>query len=194
MFTVSIQNPQVMQQLPRVNSWSICPSKRDCFYSHIRHMQIAYQLNFNLTGHQYETSIFCIIMMQECGCYGKINHAEMYINGSTWVWNKSNLQCLVHRRENGICTHYLELYAFPWHKLQFDVRGSVQHTIIHREKSNKMQQCIRILLFHIYMKLNMFRATHRPSSVSGTVCLTTSTNYTSNTLPRMKNQRLSVQF
>jgi hypothetical protein len=23
-----------------------------------------------------------------------------------------------------------------------------------------MQQCIKILLFHIYMKLNMFRATH----------------------------------
>jgi len=27
-----------------------------------------------------------------------------------------------------------------------------------------MQQCNTILLFHIYMKLNMFRATHRPSS------------------------------
>jgi len=26
-----------------------------------------------------------------------------------------------------------------------------------------MQQCIKIL-FHIYMKLNMFRATHRPPS------------------------------
>jgi len=26
-----------------------------------------------------------------------------------------------------------------------------------------MQQCIKILLFHTYMKLNMFRATHRPS-------------------------------
>ena len=30
-------------------------------------------------------------------------------------------------------------------------------------KSNKMPQCIKIL-FHIYMKINMFRATHRPSS------------------------------
>jgi len=30
-------------------------------------------------------------------------------------------------------------------------------------KSNKMQQCMKIL-FHIYMKLNMFRATYRPSS------------------------------
>jgi len=27
-----------------------------------------------------------------------------------------------------------------------------------------MQQRINILLLHIYMKLNMFRATHRPSS------------------------------
>jgi hypothetical protein len=35
---------------------------------------------------------------------------------------------------------------------------------IHKEKSNKMQQCIKILLFRIYMKLNMFRVTHRPSS------------------------------
>jgi len=32
------------------------------------------------------------------------------------------------------------------------------------KKSNKMQQCIKIFLFHIYMKLNMFRATHHPSS------------------------------
>jgi hypothetical protein len=47
---------------------------------------------------------------------------------------------------------------------QLDVRGSVHHSTIHKEKSNKMQQCIKILLFHIFLKLNMFRATHRPSS------------------------------
>jgi len=35
--------------------------------------------------------------------------------------------------------------------------------LVHKEKSNKMQQRIEILLFHIYMKLNMFRATHHPS-------------------------------
>jgi hypothetical protein len=45
-----------------------------------------------------------------------------------------------------------------------DVRGTGHHSIIHKEKSNKKQQCIKILLFHICMKLNMFRATHRPSS------------------------------
>ena len=31
-----------------------------------------------------------------------------------------------------------------------------------QRKSNKTQKCNKIL-FHIYMKLNMFRATHRPS-------------------------------
>jgi hypothetical protein len=43
------------------------------------------------------------------------------------------------------------------------VRGSVYHSTIHEEKSNKIQKCIKTL-FPIYMKLNMFRATHRPSS------------------------------
>jgi len=47
---------------------------------------------------------------------------------------------------------------------RLDVRGSVHHSTVHKEKSNKMQQCVKILLFHIYMELNMFRATHRPSS------------------------------
>jgi hypothetical protein len=47
---------------------------------------------------------------------------------------------------------------------KFDVRGSVHRSTIHKEKSNKMQKGVKILLFHIYMKLNMFRATHRPSS------------------------------
>jgi len=50
------------------------------------------------------------------------------------------------------------------HASPLDVRGSVHHSTIHKEKSNKMQQCIKILLFHIYMKLNMFRAKHCPSS------------------------------
>jgi hypothetical protein len=45
-----------------------------------------------------------------------------------------------------------------------DVRGSVHHSTIHKEKSNNMQQCTKMLLCHIYMKLNMFWATHRPSS------------------------------
>jgi hypothetical protein len=39
-----------------------------------------------------------------------------------------------------------------------DICGLVHRSNIHKEKSNKMQHCIKILLFHIYMKLNMFRA------------------------------------
>jgi hypothetical protein len=46
--------------------------------------------------------------------------------------------------------------------ISFDVRRSVHHSAIHKEISNKMQQCMKMLLYHIYMKLNMFRATHRP--------------------------------
>jgi len=44
----------------------------------------------------------------------------------------------------------------------FDVRGSVYHSIIHI----KIQQDATVYhnLFHVYIKLNMFRATHRPSS------------------------------
>jgi len=34
---------------------------------------------------------------------------------------------------------------------------------IHIENPTKMQHCIKIL-FHIYVKLNICRATHRPSS------------------------------
>jgi hypothetical protein len=45
-----------------------------------------------------------------------------------------------------------------------DVRGSVHHSTIQKEKSNKTQKRIKILLFHIYMKLNMFRAAHCPLS------------------------------
>jgi hypothetical protein len=37
-----------------------------------------------------------------------------------------------------------------------NVCGSVHHGTIHKEKSNKMHQCIKLLLFHIYIKLNMF--------------------------------------
>jgi hypothetical protein len=44
------------------------------------------------------------------------------------------------------------------------ILGTEIQYALHEEKSNKMQQCIKILLFHIYMKLNMFRATHHPSS------------------------------
>jgi hypothetical protein len=42
-------------------------------------------------------------------------------------------------------------------------RASSTVSINLQRKSNNMQQCTKIL-FHIYVKLNMFQATHRPSS------------------------------
>jgi len=54
---------------------------------------------------------------------------------------------------------------FACERLRFVLDEIPEQKKTHKEKSNKMQQCIKIfLLFHIYMKLNMFRATHRPSS------------------------------
>jgi hypothetical protein len=111
-----------------------------------------------------------------------------------WLINQFGAKIFVNKNINILVAWRLEL----------DVRGSVHHSKIHKEKSNKMQQYIKILLFHIYMKLNMFRAIHRPSSrAKGSLwlywlvfrqCLKKSTNHTSNNLPHMKNQRLPVQF
>ena len=42
----------------------------------------------------------------------------------------------------------------------FDVRGSVHRSTVHKDKSNKMQQCIKILLFHIYMTLKLQTTFH----------------------------------
>jgi len=52
----------------------------------------------------------------------------------------------------------LILYNF----IIFDVRGSVHHSTNHKNPTRC--NSVSHLSFHIYMKLNMFRATHRPSS------------------------------
>jgi hypothetical protein len=61
--------------------------------------------------------------------------------------------------------------------MQFDVENLMKIKASYG-KSNKMPQCFKIL-FHIYIKLNMFRATHHPSSGVYTLSLTASSNYTS---------------
>jgi len=60
---------------------------------------------------------------------------------------------------------YIALYIIVYQpkQLKFHIYESASKNV-HRGKSNKMQQFIKILLFRIYMKLNMFGATHRPSS------------------------------
>jgi len=50
-------------------------------------------------------------------------------------------------------------YKTPTHKHTHILQNNIK-----KFKSNKMQQYIKVLLFHIYTKINRFRATHRPSS------------------------------
>jgi hypothetical protein len=101
---------------------------------------------------------------------------------------------------------------------RLDVRGSVHHSTIHEQKSNKMQLYIKFY-YSIFIWsstcFGWYTAHHQEPktalvtsgflyvercwtcswwTLSGTLCLTTSTNYTSNNFPRMKNQRLPVQF
>jgi hypothetical protein len=61
---------------------------------------------------------------------------------------------------------YIKLILLvPETKNSFIIATSKDTTrTIHKEKFNKMQQCINILSFHIFMKLTMFRVTNRPSS------------------------------
>jgi len=73
------------------------------------------------------------------------------------------LKCLNKELCEDLIIHKSQQYRIQL-SFRLDVCGSVHHSTIHKERSNKMQQCNKILLFHIYMKLNMFRATHRPSS------------------------------
>ena len=86
-----------------------------------------------------------------------------------------------------------------------NVRGSVHHSTIHKEKSNKMQQCIKIVYYSVSIRGSTCFGRHtahhqKPKTVlaasgfsymrgywtcrwwtlSGTVCLTTSTICTSN--------------
>jgi hypothetical protein len=53
-----------------------------------------------------------------------------------------------------ICDHrYSQSSIVPFHLSLFT--SLTNRKFIHKEKSNKMQQCIKILVFHIYMKLLM---------------------------------------
>jgi hypothetical protein len=84
---------------------------------------------------------------------------NFHIVVSLWENVRSAYEYLV------ICwTHVHSTGKYSSGSFKLDVPGSVHHNKIHKEKSNKMQQCLKILLFHIYMKLKMFWATHRPSS------------------------------
>ena len=83
----------------------------------------------------------------------KIRRLRSGLNAQTWVPKASTLP-LDYRSRVGLNTVTYKIWGEIWKFIH-----SIQE-----EKSNKMQQCIKILLFHIYIKPNMFRKTHRPLS------------------------------
>jgi hypothetical protein len=59
---------------------------------------------------------------------------------------------------------FREMLGIYWQLSNYEHHQKDNAPWIHKEKSNKMQQCIKILLFYIYVKLDMFRGTQRPLS------------------------------
>jgi len=96
-------------------------------------------------------------------------HTPNYKN--TYAFSSKTVQAILCAVHTTFSQHNISwgLWAcLPDQNLQFEfyLRGMVndqEYSNNPQRKSNKMQQCIKIL-FHIYMKLNIFRATHRPSS------------------------------
>jgi len=106
-------------------------------------------------------------------------------------------------------------FFFFFNIYQFDVRGSVHHSTIHEERCNNVSKFYYSVFIWSSTCFGRHTAHHQEPktalaasgfsyvegcwtcswwTLSGTVCLTTSTNYTSNNLPHMKNQRLPVLF
>jgi hypothetical protein len=72
---------------------------------------------------------------------------------SSWVLVQSPVDVLV-------CVYLYSLFGI----YKLDVHGSVHHSINYLEITNKMQPCIRILLFQCFLLLSIFWATHCSSS------------------------------
>jgi hypothetical protein len=104
------------------------------------------------------------------------------IEGSSYYYGILSTMCKSrlhsYNRTDFVSGHVMFIHFVQWscqvpltlssqHKIQLhSSRQHEQNKILDtnsQRKSNKMQQCIKIL-FHIYMKLNLFRATHRPTS------------------------------
>ena len=93
--------------------------------------------------------------------------------------------------------YLLDVWNYSWRKIQQDATMYQNFIILYlyeaQHVSGDTPPIIRSLklqwqplVFHTWKVVGRV--------VGGTVCLTTSTSYTSNNLPRMKKQRLPVQF
>jgi len=97
------------------------------------------------------------------GLHSKLIFSQLLLSGNVLrMFTHGKVQILIRKISEWEIVSALKCDDSYFYKL--DARGPVHRNKIHKEKSNKMQQCIKISLFHIYMKVNMFRATRRPSS------------------------------
>jgi len=128
------------------------------------------------------------------------------------LWNRDGLPLSVLH----VYTRYL---PFTEKNGWFDVHGSVHHSTIHKEKNPTRCNNVSNFYYSIFIWSSTCFGRHTAHhqepktalavssfsyvkgcwtcgrwTLSGTVCLTTSTIYTSKNLSRMKNQRLPVQF
>jgi len=93
----------------------------------------------------------------------KWTSALVLCNSVNWLGPTENYLLLCHSKTEGRIQRSAAPPAFlkPWELPRISL------TVRSHRKSNKMQLCIKILFhiyIYIYMKLNMFWATHRPSS------------------------------
>jgi hypothetical protein len=97
------------------------------------------------------------------GLHSKLIFSQLLLSGNVlMIFTHGKVQIMIRKISELEIVSALKCNENYFYKL--DILGSMHHNKFLKEKSNKMQQCIKILLFHIYMKVNMFRATRRPSS------------------------------
>jgi hypothetical protein len=112
---------------------------------------------------------------------------------------KTPFICLFH---HPFCLIFLIAWLSQyWFSYIFDVRGSVRHSTIHTEKSNKMQHCIKIY-YSIFMWSSTCFGQHTAHNqepktalaASGLYMLSVSSNHTSNILPCIQTRGCQCSF
>jgi len=87
----------------------------------------------------------------------KITTCELYVSWGITLFEALNISSCRNK------TRFYKIFVTQC-VCEHDIHGSVHHSTIHKEYPTRRSNVSKFLLFRIYMKLNMFRATHRPSS------------------------------
>jgi hypothetical protein len=144
--------------------WSSDPIVTDTMYCH-RDFLVCWDLN--CLCRSVITSL-CVTSEYCCYCYSDLNN-NLDVSAP-------RVQYTTLKQMKQDDCEYVQVildYGYKWaeHLLRVNdtgifklaVRGSVHHSIIYKENPTRCNSVSKFLS-HIYMKLNMFRATHRPSS------------------------------